>query len=118
MPRQASTPSRPRARPSSDRDSSTARRRFPTSQGCGQHLPLRYRRERLADAARRRHAGGLVRAGSHPLDLGVSPDGQFLYNLTDGLHRLSGFAIGADGTLTPVGTLGGLPVGAEGIAVS
>jgi 6-phosphogluconolactonase len=57
-------------------------------------------------------------AGSHPLDLGVSPDGGFLYNLTDGLHQLNGFAIGADGTLTPVGSLGGLPVGAEGIAVS
>jgi hypothetical protein len=57
-------------------------------------------------------------AGSHPLDLGVSPDGQFLYNLTDGLHRISGFRIAADGTLTSVGTLGGLPVGAEGIAVS
>jgi hypothetical protein len=57
-------------------------------------------------------------AGSHPLDLGVSLDGQFLYNLTDGLHRISGFRIAADGTLTSVGTLGGLPVGAEGIAVS
>jgi len=57
-------------------------------------------------------------AGSHPLDLGVSPDGQFLYNLTDGLHRISGFRIAADGTLTSVGTLAGLPVGAEGIAVS
>jgi 6-phosphogluconolactonase (cycloisomerase 2 family) len=57
-------------------------------------------------------------AGSHPLDLGVSPDGGFLYNLTDGLHRISGFAIGADGSLTSVGSLAGLPVGAEGIAVS
>jgi len=57
-------------------------------------------------------------AGSHPLDLVVSPDGQFLYNLTDGLHRISGFRIAADGTLTSVGTLAGLPVGAEGIAVS
>ena len=57
-------------------------------------------------------------AGSHPLDLAISPDGRFLYNLTDGFHRISGFAIGADGSLTSVGSLGDLPVSAEGIAVS
>jgi hypothetical protein len=39
-----------------------------------------------------------------------------LYNLTDGLHRLSGFRTGDDGSLVSAGTLPGLPVGAAAIA--
>jgi 6-phosphogluconolactonase (cycloisomerase 2 family) len=55
-------------------------------------------------------------ATSHPLDLAISSDGRFLYNLTDGLHRISVWQIGADGTLSPVEQVGDLPAGAEGIA--
>jgi 6-phosphogluconolactonase (cycloisomerase 2 family) len=44
--------------------------------------------------------------------------GRYLYNLTDGLHRISGFAIGKDGSLTSAGFIGSLPVGAAGIAAS
>jgi 6-phosphogluconolactonase (cycloisomerase 2 family) len=55
-------------------------------------------------------------ATSHPLDLAVSSDGRFLYNLTDGLHRVSVFRIASDGTLHPLETVGDLPAGAEGIA--
>ena len=57
-------------------------------------------------------------AGSHPLDETVSGNGRFLYNLTDGLHRITGFRIGEDGSLTQVGLNGGLPVGAAGIVAS
>ena len=57
-------------------------------------------------------------AGSHPLDEALSGDGQFLYNLTDGLHRISGFRIGDDGSLSAAGSLPGLPAGAAGIAAS
>jgi DNA-binding beta-propeller fold protein YncE len=57
-------------------------------------------------------------AGSHPLDEAVSSNGQFLYNLTDGLHRITGFGIAADGTLSQVDQIAGLPVGAAGIAAS
>ena len=56
-------------------------------------------------------------AGSHPLDEAVTKDG-YLYNLTDGLHRISGFAINGDGSLTNAGFVSGLPVGAAGIAAS
>jgi len=55
--------------------------------------------------------------GSHPLDESVSPDGGFFYNLTDGAHIISGFAIGSDGDLTPAGVTTGIPVGAAGIVV-
>jgi DNA-binding beta-propeller fold protein YncE len=57
-------------------------------------------------------------AGSHPTDETVSSDGEFLYNLTDGLHRITGFALNANGSLTQVDQLAGLPVGADGIAAS
>ena len=57
-------------------------------------------------------------AASHPLDEAISGDGRFLYNLTDGLHEISAFRIADDGSLVPLGTIGGLPAGAEGIAAS
>jgi 6-phosphogluconolactonase (cycloisomerase 2 family) len=57
-------------------------------------------------------------AGSHPLDVSITNDGRYLYNLTDGLHMISAFRIADDGTLSPAGTLPGLPVGAAGIATT
>jgi len=53
---------------------------------------------------------------SHPLDEAVSNNGQFLYNLTDGLHTISGFRIAEDGSLVQVGSIA-VPAGAAGIAV-
>jgi len=55
-------------------------------------------------------------AGSHPLDEAVSNNGQFLYNLTDGSHTVTALRIGEDGTLSVVGSIGGLPAGAIGLA--
>jgi len=57
-------------------------------------------------------------ATSHPLDTSISKDGRYLYNLTDGLHRITGFAMNDDGSLANVGFVAGLPVGAAGIAAS
>src|SRR4029079_3287133 len=57
-------------------------------------------------------------ATSHPLDMSISKDGRYLYTLTDGLHRISGFAMNDDGSLTSAGFVTGLPVGAAGIAAS
>ena len=57
-------------------------------------------------------------ATSHPLDEAITKDGRYLYNLTDGLHMITGFSIGKDGSLTPAGFVSGLPVGAAGIAAS
>src|SRR5215210_1681932 len=50
-------------------------------------------------------------AGSHPLDEAISNDGRFLYNLTDGFHAITGYRVGHDGSLTLVGSIGGLPAG-------
>ena len=54
-------------------------------------------------------------ATSHPLDEAVSHDGRYLYDLTDGSHVISGFAIARDGGLSAPWTVA-VPVGAAGIA--
>ena len=54
-------------------------------------------------------------AGSHPLDEAVSGNGQYLYNLTDGAHRISAFRIAEDGSLSPAVTIA-VPAGAAGLA--
>jgi 6-phosphogluconolactonase (cycloisomerase 2 family) len=54
-------------------------------------------------------------AGSHPLDEAVSGNRQYLYNLTDGAHRISAFRIADDGRLAAIGTIA-VPAGAAGLA--
>jgi 6-phosphogluconolactonase len=60
-------------------------------------------------------ATAVLGAGSHPLDEAVSNNGQYLYNLTDGFHTISTFAIAEDGGLTPTGSVP-VPAGAAGLA--
>jgi 6-phosphogluconolactonase len=57
--------------------------------------------------------------GVTPLDNSVSSDGQNLYafEAVSGSDQLGEFSIGANGTLTPVGTRA-LPTGSEGVAAS
>ena len=50
--------------------------------------------------------------------MSISKDGRYLYNLTDGLHRITGFGMNDDGSLANAGFVAGLPVGAAGIAAS
>jgi 6-phosphogluconolactonase len=57
-------------------------------------------------------------ATSHPLDEIVTSDGQFLYNLTDGLHVIDGLRINGDGSLTPASTSTVLPAGTVGLVAS
>jgi len=59
---------------------------------------------------------GNLGAGSHPLDEAVSQDGGFLHVLVDGTHSVGTFRIATDGSLTLVGTIGGLPAGTVGLA--
>lgn len=60
-------------------------------------------------------ASASLGATSHPLDEAFSNNGRFLYNLTDGLHRISAFGVGADGRLTLLGSTA-VPAGATGLA--
>ncbi|HXI03670.1 MAG TPA: beta-propeller fold lactonase family protein, partial [Candidatus Saccharimonadales bacterium] len=54
--------------------------------------------------------------GSAPVDLAVSGDDRFLYSLNSGSHSIGAFAIGPDGSLAPLGVMGGLPASANGLA--
>jgi hypothetical protein len=47
--------------------------------------------------------------GTTPLDLGISPNGQFLYNVLPGSGRVAGWRINSDGGLTKLGEFGGVP---------
>jgi len=60
-------------------------------------------------------ATGILGPTSHPLDEAVTEDGRYLFNLTDGLHTISTFAIAEDGGLTLTGSVP-VPAGAAGLA--
>ena len=55
-------------------------------------------------------------AGSAPTDLALSENGRFLFVLNSAAHSIGMFRIRRNGQLEPVGTMGGLPVGANGLA--
>lgn len=52
--------------------------------------------------------------GSTPLDIRVSPDGKFLYDVLPGTGKVAAWSIGADGSLTRIGEYVGLPVTVNG----
>lgn len=56
-------------------------------------------------------------ANSGPIDMGIAPNGSFLYSLNSGNQTISGFRILGNGSLAPLQVTGGLPVGANGLAV-
>jgi 6-phosphogluconolactonase (cycloisomerase 2 family) len=58
---------------------------------------------------------GVTGMGSGPIDLALSRDGRFLYSLNSGNGTLSGFHVAADGRLLSIGTVEGIPGGANGL---
>jgi 6-phosphogluconolactonase (cycloisomerase 2 family) len=56
--------------------------------------------------------------GMTALDLALGNDGRYLYVLAAGTHGIVAFEVGADGTLTHLGTQPNVPLAAAGIAVS
>lgn len=59
---------------------------------------------------------GSTGAGSHPVDMGFSRGGRFLYVLANGNGTIAGFRVSEDGSLTPIGTVAGIPGSAQGLA--
>jgi hypothetical protein len=59
-------------------------------------------------------------SGSTNLDITISANGKFLYSLDTAAGAIGEFAINADGTLTNLGVLNGLPAGSSlnGIAAN
>ncbi len=63
-------------------------------------------------------AAGVLPSGGKPLDLALTGDERFLYDLDAGNHALVAFARHPDGALEPLGTQAtGLPAPAVGLAV-
>jgi 6-phosphogluconolactonase len=59
---------------------------------------------------------GLTGDGSTPIDVVISDNGRYLYNLNSGTHTIGTFRIQTDGSLTPLPFTVGLPVGTNGLA--
>lgn len=55
-------------------------------------------------------------AGSRPIDVAQSRLGRYLYVLEAGTQTIGIFEVGAGGTLTALGEVGGLPMGSNGLA--
>jgi DNA-binding beta-propeller fold protein YncE len=54
--------------------------------------------------------------GSAPIDLALTDSGRFLYSLNSGTNTIGAFRVRADGSLTPLPFVEGLPAGANGLA--
>ena len=54
--------------------------------------------------------------GSTPIDMAFSRNSRFLYVLNAGTHTIAAFSLGPHGSLRPLGAVGGLPAGANGLA--
>jgi 6-phosphogluconolactonase len=54
--------------------------------------------------------------GSAPIDLALTDNGRFLYSLNSGANTIGAFRVRADGSLTPLPFVTGLPPGANGLA--
>ncbi len=59
---------------------------------------------------------GTTGMGSAPIDMTMSNNSRFLYVLAGGSQSVVAFKVNKDGTLTMVDTVGGLPLGSQGIA--
>lgn len=60
----------------------------------------------------------LATAHAGTTDSTVSPDGKFLYVESGGAGTIDAYALGTNGSLTPIETIFSIPVGSEGTAIS
>lgn len=58
---------------------------------------------------------GVTGDGSGPIDLALTDNGHFLYSLNSGTNAIGAFRVQADGSLTPLPFVSGLPGGANGL---
>jgi 6-phosphogluconolactonase (cycloisomerase 2 family) len=64
----------------------------------------------------RNSVAGFTGATSHPSDMALSHDSQFLYVLANNTQSIGAFAVQGNGSLTAVSGAGGLPAAAVGLA--
>jgi 6-phosphogluconolactonase (cycloisomerase 2 family) len=56
-------------------------------------------------------------AGSAPTDAALTRDSKLLYVRVGALGQIQGFRVEEDGRLTPIGSVGGVPSGSQGLAI-
>jgi 6-phosphogluconolactonase len=61
-------------------------------------------------------ATATIGAGSHPIDMEFSKGGGYLYVLANGNGTIAEYRVNADGSLTWIGSVSGVPASAQGIA--
>ncbi len=59
---------------------------------------------------------GVTGDGTTPIDVTVSSNSRYLYQLGAGAHAIFGFQVQSDGSLMPIAGAGGLPAGTIGLA--
>ena len=56
--------------------------------------------------------------GAGPIDAAIAPTGRALFVLNSGSQTISSFSVGKDGSLANPSSVGGVPVGANGLAAN
>ncbi len=59
---------------------------------------------------------GVTGDNSSPIDIALSHDSQYLYQLASGAHAIVAFQVQPDGSLVSISSIGGLPASAVGLA--
>jgi 6-phosphogluconolactonase (cycloisomerase 2 family) len=60
--------------------------------------------------------GKTADTGAAPIDMALAKGSRLLYALAGGVPEINGFAVNGDGSLDPLGSVGGLPAGTVGLA--
>lgn len=60
----------------------------------------------------------VIGAGTGPIDAALSKSSQFLYVLNGSIGTVNGYRVEANGSLSPIGNVGGLPPGTNGLVAN
>ena len=60
--------------------------------------------------------GKTATTGATPIDMALAKGSRLLYALAGGVPEIDGFVVNGDGSLEPIGAVGGLPAGTVGLA--
>jgi 6-phosphogluconolactonase len=60
--------------------------------------------------------GKTADTGAAPIDMAFAKGSRLLYSLAGGVPQIDGFLVNGDGSLEPIGSVGGLPPGTVGLA--
>jgi 6-phosphogluconolactonase len=90
--------------------------RYAYTANAGSNSISSYSISRFGELSLLNPTAGLTGDGSVPTDMAFSDDSRFLYVREGGTNTVGGFSVGADGSLTPIGSVDGIPSGAQGIA--